>query len=389
MSVILVVILGFSIALNCGYAAMCSWMARRYLPRFPFLPKLLWGWAIVMASLFILNMTAPYSWAHFMQAYLYFPLSVEMAWNLLFVQFLFLGIIPVVLVSRRWFPPEPPPATERGISRREFVRLTAVAAVPAAAITLGVHGTLTRDDLGVRELSIPITNLPPELEGFKIAHVSDLHSGNFVGPGRLKIISDLTNDQKADMVMITGDVINTRMEEFPAALACIQRMESRLGTYLCEGNHDVIPGLGLVRAACKENGLRMLGYESVVVPVEGGRLIIGSMPWIRKGFQGHPDLITKLYPERVAGDFRVLLAHHPNLYDIAESADLVLAGHTHGGQLMLTPELGLGPFFFHYWSGLYRKGNNALVVSNGAGDWFPCRIGAPAEIGLLKLTRAT
>jgi len=66
----------------------------------------------------------------------------------------------------------------------------------------------------------------------------------------------------------------------------------------------------------------------------------------------------------------------------------MLSGHTHGGQIMVG-DVGFGPLFFDYWSGLYRRGNSTLVVSNGAGDWFPCRIGAPAEIGRLRLTRAS
>ena len=80
-------------------------------------------------------------------------------------------------------------------------------------------------------LQMPIANLPPpELEGFTIAHVSDLHSGLFVGPARLKIISDMTNDLKADLLAIPGDIINREMDEFPSALDAIRRIESRYGT---------------------------------------------------------------------------------------------------------------------------------------------------------------
>ncbi len=102
----------------------------------------------------------------------------------------------------------------------------------------------------------------------------------------------------------------------------------------------------------------------------------------------NPHLVGALYPARQPGDVRLLLAHHPNLFDDAVETDLVLSGHTHGGQIMCGP-VGLGPLFFKYWSGLYQREKTALVVSNGAGDWFPCRIGAPAEIGLLRLTSAS
>jgi predicted MPP superfamily phosphohydrolase len=90
-----------------------------------------------------------------------------------------------------------------------------------------------------------------------------------------------------------------------------------------------------------------------------------------------------------ADAFPILLAHHPHAFDPAAAAGipLTLAGHTHGGQLMLTDTLGFGPAMFRYWSGEYRKGDNALVVSNGVGNWFPLRINAPAEIIHLTLRR--
>ena len=210
----------------------------------------------------------------------------------------------------------------------------------------------------------------------------------FVGPDRLKIISDATNDLKANLVTITGDIINREMTEFPPALAAIKAIESRHGTYLCEGNHDEIPGLGMVIDACAENNLPMLSYQSVILPIRGQRIIIGGLPWMKDGYERFPQLVSQLFPERREGDVRILLAHHPHLFDIADSADLVLAGHTHGGQIMLAEHFGLGPLMFKYWSGLYRRGNTSMVVSNGCGDWFPCRVGAPAEIALLTLNAA-
>jgi predicted MPP superfamily phosphohydrolase len=253
---------------------------------------------------------------------------------------------------------------------------------------MGVHGDLSQDDLRLREFKIPIAGLPPELEGFTIAHVSDLHSGLFVGPTRLKIMSDMTNDLKADLVVVTGDLINREMSEFPAALTAIQRLESRYGLYLCEGNHDVIPGDGLVVAACAQNGLTMLYNSCVPLPVLGRRLLIAGLPWSRWGYQGHEAFIAGLFPARQDGDVRILLGHHPHIFDVADSTDLLLSGHTHGGQIMFTDHIGLGPLRFKYNSGRYQRGNTTMIVNNGCGDWFPCRIGAPAEIGLLRLTKA-
>jgi predicted MPP superfamily phosphohydrolase len=376
----------FAVVLNFGYAAILMHHLARRRPWPRGLAAAVCAWALLMSGLFLLQIFAPYDWKPFMRHWLYFPLAVQMVWNLLFIQVLSLGAIVYTVIIRRVRPVKSAaPLTAEGISRRRFLYLTAYGAAPATAIGMGVHGTLTHHDLRVRELRVPIAGLPPALEGFTIAHVSDLHSGLFCGPHRLKIILDATNATKADLIVLTGDIINNEMGEFAAALEVMKRMESRHGIYLCEGNHDVIPGPGLVREACAQNNLPMLWNSTAAVPVGNARLVIGGLPWMKHLPPENLGMIDALYPARQLGDVRLLLAHYPDLFDGAVAADLVLAGHTHGGQIMCG-DVGFGPLFFKYWSGPYRRDNRALVVSNGAGDWFPCRIGAPAEIGLLHLT---
>jgi hypothetical protein len=374
---------------NFGYAALQVWLLRRHRPWPKWLGIAVLLWAFLMSALFLLEVVEPPAWKSFLREWLYLPMAVEMVWNVLLLQVLFPGMILVVLVVRllgRMRRPQP--MSLDGMSRRRFLYLLSYGAAPATAVGMGVHGALTRDDLRVREFQIPIANLPPELEGFTIAHVSDLHSGLFVGPARLKIISDAANDLKADLVAIPGDIINREMSEFPSALAAIQRIESRYGTYLCEGNHDVIPGPLVLVAACERNHLRMLFNTCAALPVRGRRLLLGGLSWARYyQMTIRPGMVGKLFPPRQEGDVRILLAHHPDLFDIAQEADLVLSGHTHGGQIMFG-DIGLGRLRFKYWSGRYQRGSTTMIVSNGCGDWFPCRIGAPAEIGLLRLTKA-
>ena len=93
--------------------------------------------------------------------------------------------------------------------------------------------------------------------------------------------------------------------------------------------------------------------------------------------------MTDLLRLRRPDAFPILLAHHPHTLDPAAEAGLplVLSGHTHGGQLMLTKNVGFGPMMFRYWSGEYTKGPSKLVVSNGVGNWFPVRANAPALRG--------
>lgn len=384
-----IVFLGLALFMNAGLVTLQIRLLQRRRPWPKWIGTALILWAVLMSSLFLLQAFAPSDWMPFIRHWLYVPMAVEMSWNVLLLIFLFLSLILLVLIFQRpLLAREKKPLSLEGISRRKFIYMAAYGAAPAVAIGMGVHGSITRNDLRVRPYSLPIAGLPPELEGFTIAHVSDLHSGIFVGPDRLKIISDATNDLKADLVTITGDIINREMTEFAPAINAIKAIESRHGSYLCEGNHDLIPGPGVVMNACAENNLPMLAHESVILPIHGRRLILGGLPWMKEHFEGHPELVERLFPTRQEGDVRVLLAHHPHMFDIADSADLVLSGHTHGGQIMFGDHFGLGPAFFKYWSGLYRRGNTSMVVSNGCGDWFPCRICAPAEIALLTLKAA-
>jgi predicted MPP superfamily phosphohydrolase len=385
----LALIMGLAVLLNVGFALLQVWLLQRRSPWPKPLAVIVCLWNLTMVSLFFLQVFAPLNWHVFLREWFYFPMAVEMIWNALIIEFLFLGSVLVVLTLLRFRPQGPPaPLTPEGASRRNFLFTILYGAAPATALGMGVHGLVTSHDLRVRTLSIPIAGLPPELEDFTIAHVSDLHSGIFVGPDRLKIVSDAANDLKADLVTITGDIINLDMLEFPPALRAIKAIESRHGTYLCEGNHDCLAGDSVVMQACNENNLPMLSYQKVILPIRGHRIILAGLPWMKTGFEGKPEIVSNLFPARQPGDVRILLAHHPHLFDIAESTDLVLTGHTHGGQIMLTDHLGLGPLFFKYWSGLYQRGNTSMLVSNGCGDWFPCRIGAPAEIALLHLTAA-
>jgi uncharacterized protein len=380
----------YIIAENFGCAALQVWLLRRRLPSFKGLEVFVFLWASLMTTLFLLQILEPFTWKPFMREWLYWLMSVEMVWNLIFLQVFFPALIFVVLVVRLLGRrSKPQPAMTEGISRRKFLYLVSYGAVPATALGMGVHGALTRDELRVRQFDIPVANLPPEWEGFTIAHVSDLHSGIFVGPERLKIISDATNDLKADLIAITGDLINREMAEFPAALAAMQRMESRHGLYLCEGNHDTFPGPCAVAVACEQNQLRMLFNRCATLPGQESRLLLGGLSWGRT-FQMHdrPGMVGDLFPRRQPGDVRILLAHHPNLFDIAQEADLVLSGHTHGGQIMFGDNIGLGRLRFKYCSGRFHQDTTTMIVSNGCGDWFPCRIGAPAEIGLIRLTKA-
>ncbi len=247
----------------------------------------------------------------------------------------------------------------------------------------------------INRITLHIPNLPDALRNLTIVHLSDLHIGKLT---RGRVLDDMvaaTNRLDADLILLTGDLINMSLDDLPRAFQMLKAMKSRYGLYLCEGNHDLLESRAGFEAAVKLSGLPFLLNQSVTLSVKGQPVQILGLRW-GEGM-GHAtesvnsvpdDIIQRLLDQRNPRDFTILLAHHPAAFDAAAAAGipLTLAGHTHGGQLMLSPTIGFGPWFYRYWSGLYQKGASQLIVSNGAGNWFPLRILAPAEIIHVTLT---
>jgi predicted MPP superfamily phosphohydrolase len=246
----------------------------------------------------------------------------------------------------------------------------------------------------IRRLRVKVPHLPPALQGLSIVHVSDLHIGKLT---RGKVLADIvvaTNALDPDLILMTGDLINMALEDLPQAFALVRSLKARHGVFACEGNHDLIESRAGFEAAVAASGLPFLLNASATVVIKDQPVQILGLRWgegmergtERKGSVAEGAL-HRLLDSGDADAFRILLVHHPEAFDTAVEAGipLTLAGHTHGGQLMLTPKIGFGPWLYRYWSGLYEKDGCQMVVSNGAGNWFPIRIGAPAEIIHLTL----
>lgn len=272
-------------------------------------------------------------------------------------------------------------AYDPAFSRRSLLRGAAAAAPPLLAVAGAARGLSQLDEFRVRQIRLQIPNLPPALEGLSIAHVSDTHVGDFTNGPTLAAVAEATNRLRADFVLLTGDLINRRLSDLPAALDMVRRMDARHGVFLCEGNHDLFEGPREFRRRVLERGVRLLADDSAVVPVKSHDVQLLGLRWGRGEAaiaEAMPPLLGQLRP----GAFPILLAHHPHAFDPAAAAGipLTLSGHTHGGQFNLAPDFGFGRLMYRYWSGEYAKRDSRLVVSNGVGNWFPLRIGAPAEI---------
>lgn len=285
------------------------------------------------------------------------------------------------------------------MDRRRFL-LTGVALAPSV-LCFSLTGIALRqlNDFRTRRFTIPIANLPSALDGVTIAHVTDLHVGRFTTGAVLKRIAAATNDLRADLVLLTGDLINGAANELPEAIEAVRRFDAGSGVYMVEGNHDLFAGRRLFEERIKGAGIPLLVNETQELNVRGHPLQLLGLRWgapddqaarPRTGDEAIAAALERLLVLRDNAAFPILLAHHPHVFDGAAAAGLplTLAGHTHGGQLMLNEETGFGPLMFRYWSGLYRRDESHLVVSNGTGNWFPLRTSAPAEIIHITLRRA-
>jgi uncharacterized protein len=311
-----------------------------------------------------------------------------------------IALIPIFLVqqmvriSRRRRQPEQQLSDHRNhYTRREFLGV-AVAITPPL-LTVGLTGIALSqlNHFRVRRLVVPIRDLPRDLDGTTIAHVSDMHVGRFTSGRVLREMVRVVNELRADLVLLTGDLINDALTTLDEGIDLVRALDPRLGLYLIEGNHDLIENASEFERRVKASGIPFLLDESAVASVHGVPVQLLGLSWTRRHGANHDEAISRsvraLLQQRRPDVFPILLAHHPHAFDAAAEAGmpLTLSGHTHGGQLMLNEQLGFGPALFRYWSGLYTRGESKLIVSNGVGNWFPVRANAPAELIHLTLRR--
>ena len=286
------------------------------------------------------------------------------------------------------------PVEERsGLSRREFLGIAAAAAPPLFTLSLSTIAMTQLNSFRVRRFELPVAGLPRDLDGLTIAQVSDIHVGRFTSGRVLREMAEKTNALGADLVLLTGDLINDALADLPEGLDIVRSIHARHGLCMIEGNHDLIENGAEFERVVRKSGIPFLLDESVVLTIRGCALQLLGLRW---GHSVHgkrdgeiSESVAKLLQQRRDDAFPILLAHHPHAFDAAAAAGvpLVLAGHTHGGQLMLNNRAGFGPEMFRYWSGLYTRGRSRMIVSNGVGNWFPLRVNAPAEIVHITLRR--
>lgn len=277
-------------------------------------------------------------------------------------------------------------------ARREFLaRGLHLSAFAASAVFAGWGWRQARAFTRTVEVDVPIAALHPDLDGLRIVQFSDLHIGSLIQRSDVEAVAERLQELQGDLLVFTGDLADGMPERLGSAADPLAAPGGRLGKYFITGNHEYYSDpLGWMRKA-EELGFTVLTDEHRLLEVGGARLLLAGVPDVSAArfVASHQSSPLKAIAGAPAADFRLLLAHQPRSIYEAEKAgfDLVLSGHTHGGQYH--PWTWAADKVNPYLAGLNRHGGSWIYVSRGTGFWGPpIRIGAPPEITVLTLRLA-
>lgn len=272
-------------------------------------------------------------------------------------------------------------------SRRRAVQalVGAAAAVPVGVTAFGI---LRRDDLRFREVDLRIPNLPPDLNGLRIAQVTDIHLGSFVPERLLQRAIGMANDVRPHITFVTGDLISVKGDPLDNCLDLLRGLRADAGVFGCCGNHEIYAGAeAYVAREGLKRGMRFLRNESMPLYFGNAALNLVGVDYQRRG---KPYLVNA-EALQLPDAFNLLLSHNPDVFPVAarQGFDLTVAGHTHGGQVqfeMIHPSLNIVRFATPYVYGVYEHGDKRMYVSRGVGTiGVPARVGAPPEVVCLRL----
>jgi hypothetical protein len=271
--------------------------------------------------------------------------------------------------------------------RRKLFEASTVALCAAPAVVFG-FGILTRKNTVVREIDIKFPGLPRDLENLRLVQISDVHLSAFYSEKDLARVIDEANSLRADLAIMTGDLITTKYDPLEAGIRQLARLKSNSGIWGCLGNHEHFAG---VEALATELGAK-LGVNFLRTQAKTLKFGRNSINLVGVDYQSMHASYLPGVEELVESDqFNVLLSHNPDVFPVATDRgfDLVLAGHTHGGQInveIFDKNVNIAEFVTPYTKGLYKRANSSIYVNSGIGTiGMPIRLGDPPEITLIKL----
>ena len=241
-----------------------------------------------------------------------------------------------------------------------------------------------------RALQMPELELPfdgaPQLDGLRIAFVSDVHAGSFMNEKDLCEIFARIAAAEPDLVLFGGDLVNTRERELLLFRKPLALLRPRLGMFAVPGNHDHFwgPDIGLWTAFLHDHGVAVLLNRGCRIEHRGGSLWLCGVDDLT---EGAPEIAGALDGRR-DGEPSILLSHHPDFFFEAAAAGvtLTLSGHTHGGQIRVFGRAPIHHSRFGYEQGWFEEDGSRLYVGRGVGvTVLPIRLDAPPEIPIVTL----
>lgn len=287
--------------------------------------------------------------------------------------------------------PSPAPAPPSGPSRRDVLAALAWAGPGAAAILSAYGVAVGARRIVVRRMRLSVPGLPPSLRGLRIGQLTDVHVAyDLTQLTQLEAGLDLLARQRPDLVVATGDLCDSP-RLLPDVVSLIGQVPARLGHFACLGNHELYLGLPLVRRTFDRSQVVLLEDRAERV----GDLTVAGLSYPHEGtprisHRKVPGLLDRALRHRRDNTATLLLSHHPHVFHhvAGRRIDLMLAGHTHGGQVGLGEGSLLEPVYGYVrgWFASSIPGENAqLFVSSGLGHWLPFRLNCPPEVVLIEL----
>lgn len=270
----------------------------------------------------------------------------------------------------------------RAMSRRRFLSGSLFLAAAAAAAGGGA-ALLDSRRLALERHEVALPGLSPSLDGMRVAQLSDLHRGPLVPAEEIAAAAEAAMAAEPDLVVLTGDFVSLSSANIDSCVEALRALRAPLGVYGVPGNHDHSVGVGAVAARLKAAGVPLLVNRSIQVERD---LFLAGVDDLWSG-NARPDIALRGIPARAA---RILLSHNPSLLDGLDEPLLLLAGHTHGGQINLGGLTGLftAAVTSHgrFLSGWYSRGRTRMYVNRGIGVvGIPVRFRSRPEVTLFTL----
>jgi len=270
----------------------------------------------------------------------------------------------------------------------------------------------------VREVEIPIANLPPALDGLRITQLSDIHIGSYMPVAQVRRAVGMANELKGDLAVVTGDFLTGSTDPLEDCITELSRLRAPLGVWGCNGNHEIYARAEKKSAELfQKYGMKLLRQENAELRWKGSAFnLIGVDYQRQRDTEGvHPPMLAGVQSLVRRDVPNILLSHNPNSFRKASELgiELSLAGHTHGGQVrveILDHRWSPAEFFTPYVAGLYRRplfapsdqddneirgfrpasslqsSTSSIYVNRGLGTiGAPVRLGVPPEITLITL----